>query len=121
MSTYNRQFGNWGEQIAAQFLEMHGFVILARNYRTPYGEIDIIVQKEDLIVFVEVKTRSGNAFGMPEDAITPQKREHLTQSALHYLQQNEGKITDWRIDVISILRDKGQSKPEVTWFENALV
>lgn len=121
MTNYNRQFGNWGEQVAAQFLELHGFDILNRNYRTPYGEIDLIAQKEDMIIFVEVKTRSGKEFGMPEDAVTPQKRAHLSQSVQYYWQQNDEMKVDWRIDVISILKNRNQTQPEVTWFENAVV
>ena len=121
MTHYNRQFGSWGEQVAAQYLEMRGFTILDRNYRTPYGEIDLIAQKEDMIIFVEVKTRSGKEFGMPEDAITPKKREHLTQCAQYYWLQYDDEKVDWRIDVISIITIKNQTQPEVTWFENAVV
>lgn len=121
MTRYNQRFGGWGEQTAAQYLEQRGYRIVARNYRTPYGELDLVVEKEGQLVFVEVKTRSSQEFGMPEDAITEKKRAHILQSAFHYIQENGLEESEWRVDVISIIRAAGQSEPEVTWFENALV
>lgn len=121
MTSYRQKFGTWGEQIAAAYLKMRGFSIQDRNVRTPYGEIDLVAQKADLLVFIEVKTRTSAQFGMPEDAINPKKREHLVACAEHYLQQQADFSGDWRIDVIAIRGKPGQPDPEILWFENALV
>lgn len=121
MTSYRQKFGRWGEQTAAAYLKARGYSILDRNVRTPHGEIDLVVQKGDLLVFIEVKTRTSTEFGFPEEAINPKKREHLIATAEHYLQQREDFSGDWRIDVIAIRGKPGQPDAEIIWFENALV
>lgn len=112
--------GKWGESLAADFLSKKGYKILARNFRTEYGEIDLIVTREDVLIFVEVKTRTSNEFGYPEDAITKQKREHLLDSAQAYLQNHPEFEGDWRIDVIAIWRKDRNAPQQIIHFENAL-
>ncbi len=114
--TRNQSVGRWGEQAAADFLCQHGYEIVGRNRRTPHGEIDIIAQKDGLTVFIEVKARTGQAFGPPEVAVTPRKQAHMLACAEYYAQQNE--IDHWRIDVIAVERLKGTT--EIMHFENAL-
>ncbi|GAB4496106.1 MAG: YraN family protein [Anaerolineales bacterium] len=112
--------GKRGEDLAARYLEQHGFTILAVNYRTPYGELDLIAQKDALILFVEVKTRRSAAYGMPEEAITPRKKQHLLQSAQHYLQTNPpSPETLMRIDVIAIQLLPNQL-PQIKHFPNVI-
>ena len=94
--------------------------ILARNLRTPYGEIDLVAQTEGSLVFVEVKTRSTDDYGHPETSITPQKREHLIASAQAYMQESPDPVSNWRIDVIAIRKLKSTSPPEIIHFENAI-
>ena len=77
--------GKQGERWAEQFLKKQGFNIEARNYRTVFGEIDLVVRRQHQLVFVEVKTRSSTAFGSGEEAITTEKKKRLTMAALHYL------------------------------------
>ena len=120
MSTARQALGRWGETLAADFLTRKGYKILARNMRTPYGEIDIIAQAKEMLVFVEVKTRSTDVYGHPEASITPQKREHLIASAQGYLQISSNPDTSWRIDVIAIRKFKSESTPEIIHFENAI-
>jgi len=121
-----KELGKWGEQLAADFLIKQGYSIIARNARTPYGELDLVAQQlsehnlgEMTTVFVEVKTRSSQTFGYPEESITPSKQEHLISAALHYLQEHPKLDQDWRIDVIAIERYQNRD-PIIHHFENAL-
>jgi putative endonuclease len=114
-----RELGLWGENLAADYLSQLGYYIIDRNVYTQYGEIDLVVQHGDCIVFVEVKTRSSTAFGLPEEAVTVQKQIHLIDSAQAYLQLHPELSGDWRIDVIAIQRYQHDQEPEIIHFENA--
>jgi putative endonuclease len=116
-----QQIGRWGEDLAKKFLESHGYEILDRNIYTSYGELDIIAQKDDEIVIVEVKTRTTKTFGFPEDAITNQKIQHLIESAQTYLQKEPDVDHHWRIDVITVEGSpENTSSPKINWFQNAV-
>lgn len=117
MSHHRQRIGQWGEGVAAEYLEEHGYVIVARNVRTPYGEIDIVAEKESFISLVEVKTRTSSSFGPPEIAVTPRKQEHMLAAAEYYAQEHE--IDHWQIDVIAVEGRPGK-KPVFTHFENAI-
>ncbi|HEX8993551.1 MAG TPA: YraN family protein [Anaerolineales bacterium] len=112
----NQSVGRWGEQEAADYLCGRGYTVVARNVRTPYGEIDLIASKEGIMIFVEVKARTGKSYGPPEVAVTPRKQAHMLACADHYAQQNE--IDHWQIDVIAVERQQG--KATITHFENAV-
>ncbi len=114
-----QQVGRWGEDVAARHLEERGYRVIGRNFRTPYGEIDLIAQQGGLTVFVEVKARTGGGFGLPEDAVTPSKREHLLSAIQAYwqAQPDEG---EWRVDVVSVRGRPGEKDVEIEHFENAL-
>lgn len=114
---HNQRVGKWGEESAAEHLTQKGYKILARNARTPYGEIDIVACLDDMVIFIEVKTRTSNSMGLPEDSITQRKRQHMIACAEHYAAEH--KIDHWQIDVISIEGKLG-STPKVTYFENAI-
>jgi putative endonuclease len=77
--------GAWAENLAVEHLESHGLEVLARNYRIRGGEIDAVMRDGSLIVFVEVKQRSSDAFGGALEAVTAQKMALLRRAALHYL------------------------------------
>ncbi|MFZ1041354.1 MAG: YraN family protein [Anaerolineales bacterium] len=111
----NQAIRRWGEQAAADYLSAKGYEIMARNVRTPHGEIDLIAQKDGFTIFVEVKARTSSSFGPPEIAVTPRK-QHMLACAEHYAQQNE--IDHWQIDVIAAEEVNG--KAEVKHFENAI-
>lgn len=130
MTQSPKELGQWGEALAAEYLLNNGYTIIARNERTPYGEIDLIVQQisrkdaelqstPQVTVFVEVKTRTSKKFGYPEQSVTPRKLENLLSSAQHYLQEHAKEEVDWRIDVIAIER-YGDQTPIIHHFENAL-
>jgi putative endonuclease len=114
---HNQQIGKWGEETAAAYLTQKGCEIVGQNIRTPYGEIDIVARQGGVTIFVEVKTRTSNTMGLPEESITPRKREHMIACAEHYAAEHE--IDHWQIDVISI-EGKPGSTPKITYFENAI-
>lgn len=117
MSNHRQEIGKWGEGMATEYLEDHGYQLIARNVRTPYGEIDIIVEKEAITIFIEVKTRTTSSYGPPEISVTPRKQEHMLAAADHYAQENE--IDHWQIDVIAVEGKPGK-QPDFTHFENAI-
>jgi putative endonuclease len=95
-----RERGIRGEDQAILFLKSHGYQIVQRNYRWRGGEIDIIARDGDCLVFVEVKFRSSESFGLPEEHVTAQKREKLIQTAMRYLQEHSSEL-DLRFDVVA--------------------
>ncbi len=115
MTKYKKEIGAWGEGIAAEWLAEHGYRVIARNVRTPYGEIDIIAAHGDVTVFVEVKTLTSSANFFPEAQITARKREHMLNAAQYYAAEHE--IDHWQIDVIAVEGRPGL-RPVVTQFEN---
>jgi len=117
MSSHNQEIGRWGESVAVEYLEQNRYKVVARNVRTPYGEIDIVAEKEDITCFVEVKTRTSSTLGPPEIAVTARKQQHMLSAAEHYAQEHE--IDHWRIDVIAVER-KAKGDPQITHFENAI-
>jgi putative endonuclease len=78
-------FGRWGENLAVSYLEGKGYQIIERNYRTPYREIDLVVQFKNDLRFFEVKALSTYIYGLPEESITKQTREHLIAATQVYL------------------------------------
>jgi len=112
---HNQEIGKWGEQVAAEYLAQKGYSILAKNTRTPFGEIDIIAQIESVMIFVEVKTRTSRSFGLPEEALTRRKLAHMRSCASYYAAQKE--IDTWQCDAISIEGKPGLA-PYIEHFEN---
>lgn len=101
----------------AAYLMERGYAIVARNARTPYGEIDIVVRQADITIFVEVKTRTSNKMGLPEESVNLRKQAHMLACAEHYAAENA--IDHWQIDVISV-EGKVGLEPKITHFENAI-
>ena len=95
------KIGNKGENLAAEFFLKKGWEIVARNYRFKRSEIDLIIKKENWIIFVEVKTRSSAAYGEPEEFVTPHKGYNIFEAAEEYIYS-----TDWhghiRFDIVSV-------------------
>jgi putative endonuclease len=117
MTKYKKGIGAWGEGIAAGWLTERGYQIIARNVRTPYGEIDIVAQQGDVTFFVEVKTLTSSAKIFPEANITPTKQQHMFNAAQHYADEHE--VDHWQVDAISV-EGKPGTKPIVTYFENVV-
>lgn len=101
-SQHRQRLGQHGEEIAASYLRRQGYMILARNWRCPVGEIDIVAREGETLAFVEVRTRRGKGFGTPEESITHAKKAKLVEVAQTYLQEAGLEDVAWRIDVIAI-------------------
>ena len=117
MTSHNQRVGAWGEESAVRYVMKRGYLLIARNIRTPYGEIDIIAKQGDVTIFIEVKTLTSSKNFFPEHNVTARKREHMLHAAEHYAAANG--IDHWQIDVIAIEGKPGM-EPVITHFENAL-
>src|SRR6195256_4990930 len=117
MSHHRVILGKIGEDLACQELERRGYAIVARRYRRRGGELDIIARDGTTMVFVEVKTREGRAFGEASEAVTAQKRLTITRLALDYLMRHRLTDCPCRFDVVSIHFDAGV--PAIEVFQNA--
>ncbi len=101
---YKKVLGEKGEQTAAKHLKKRGYQLLQRNYTTPFGEADLLMQKGEEVVFVEVKTRTSNAYGAPAESVTKAKRKRYEKIAAFYMLQ-EGKEVAVRFDVVEVWSD----------------
>lgn len=99
----NKKLGYRGETTATEFLQLHGYTILDRNWKCAYGEVDIVAEEDGFIVFVEVKTRNNITSGFPSESITPKKRAKYENIALAYLASHSCQNAQIRFDVISIV------------------
>ena len=105
MASGRQQLGTDGERAAERFLRARGYTILARNYRCPLGEVDLIALDGGTVVFVEVKTRRGA--GSPFDAVDPRKQRQIARAAEHYLNAHRLQDRDVRFDVVGVSPDGG--------------
>ncbi len=103
--------GRNGEDIAAQYLEEHGYTIMDRNWHCGHKDLDLVAVKDKTVVFVEVKTRSGTVFGQPRDAVNMRKIRRLVNSADAYIRFRCIDM-DVRFDVISIIVENGKTSIE---------
>jgi putative endonuclease len=106
-----RPLGNKGEDLAARFLKSKGYKIIARNFKTPLGELDIIAMDGETLVFVEVKARHDDSFGRPFESVDHRKREKLRKVALYYMKKQQKELRS-RFDVLSIEMDGGGHRIE---------
>jgi len=109
--------GNLGENAACKHLKKNGYKILERNYRKRYGEIDIIAQKDDVYIFVEVKTRAEIDYGMASEAVTKSKQQKLVRTAQFYIMEHKLDAA-FSFDVIEVYH-KGRKVLNVNHIENA--
>lgn len=115
-----RETGKLGEKIACSFLRSNGYKILETNYRCREGEIDIVAQYRDVLIFVEVRTKKGYKFGTPEESITPLKMQHLRAAAVHYEQHHPSLPPSWRIDLVAIQMNSQGKVCRVELIENVV-
>jgi len=111
-----KQLGNTAEAVAATYLKEKGYRVLARQFRKTFGEIDLVCQDGNEVVFVEVKARASSDYGYPEEAVTEKKIGHLVQVGEAYLAQKHLEELPWRIDVVSV--EYKTSPPTVTHIED---
>lgn len=117
MTEARLNLGKQGEDLAAGYLERRGFTIVARNYRTPVGELDIIARDRRHLLFVEVKTRRGTTYGAPAEAVGPHKQRQILRTAQWYLGSRRHPELQPRFDVISVL--VGPGEPAISHIPNA--
>jgi putative endonuclease len=115
-----KETGILGEKLAGDFLRKRGYHIREANYRCPEGEIDLIAQHKDYLVFVEVRTKRSLKFGSPEESITAAKKEKLRTVAAHYQQTHSNLPQLWRIDVVAIELDQRGKPSRIELIENAV-
>ena len=102
MASHKQIVGRQGEQLASDYLRRQGYTIIARNWRCPAGEIDVVAREGEDLVFVEVRARRGLEFGTPEESITARKQSKLVEVAQTYLLMMDLQDVAWRIDVVAI-------------------
>lgn len=118
----NQDIGKLGEELATHALKVHGYEILERNWRSPFGEVDLIAVDSDTLVFVEVKTRAGTRLGLPEEAVDHSKAERIHDVAMSYFDWEEiHPIPNWRIDVVAILLTKQHKVSRLNLYKNAFI
>lgn len=110
------ELGKYGEELASRYLKKNGYIILERNYKCIYGEVDIIAKNNDCIVFVEIKTRKKIREIMPEDSIGYSKKQHLLKSAEYYISTLPDEV-NYRFDVVSI--ELNDLQPEIYIIKDA--
>jgi putative endonuclease len=111
--------GRWGEAVAARLLERRGWEIVARNYRAGRGEVDLVARRDGVLAFVEVKTRAGEGYGSPLEAITRAKRREIERVARAFLRGWTGPVGPVRFDAVAVRRRPGGLAPLVEHVEDA--
>ncbi len=99
----NRAIGKSGEQAALNFFTQRGYTLLDRNYRVPCGEIDLIFEKGQVLVFVEVKARRSSRYGLPQEAVGHTKQQRIIKAAMWYCQERRLQGRELRFDVIALM------------------
>jgi putative endonuclease len=115
---YRIDIGKWGEDYACQYLTVNGLQLIDRNVRTPYGEIDLVMEMTGITVFVEVKTRSNKESGYPEDSVTEDKMDHMNECAQWFMDDHKNNDDPWRVDVVAVIGQPKKGIPQIEWFQN---
>lgn len=110
MPNQNIYLGSSGEEIAADFLQAKGYRILFKNYKIKLGEIDIIAKDKDTFVFVEVKTRHNEKFGLPAESVSPNKQKQLSKVAVAFLKEKNLFDKKARFDVLSVILSRREGR-----------
>jgi putative endonuclease len=112
--------GRMGERLAAGALTKRGYRVLEQNFRCRSGEIDIVAEDGADLVFVEVKTRRGQSYGLPEEAVTWRKARKLAEVASCYLDQHACPERSWRIDVVAVQLSSDGKMQEIRIYQHAI-
>ena len=115
-----KELGAIGEKLAKNFLKKKGYRIRETNFRCQQGEIDIVAEQKDYLVFIEVRTKASSSFGNPEESVTNAKKENLIASALVYLNSHRNLPSLWRIDFVAIELDQKGKTTRIEIIENAV-
>lgn len=116
-----QKLGSYGENLAKKFLAQKGFEIVASNWRTRWGEIDIVASRDDVLHFVEVKTRFGENHGAPHEAVNRFKCQQILGAAKLYLAEKQPTQSSFQIDVVGITLNKAEKSVKISYFENVVL
>ncbi|MBP1744015.1 MAG: hypothetical protein H6Q58_993 [Firmicutes bacterium] len=119
MGSYNKDIGSLGEEISENFLIESGYTILERNFRCKTGEIDLIARDGDYICFIEVKTRCGDLFGSPCEAVNYSKQQKISRTAQMYILKKKLYKFCFRFDVIEVILNKENCSSSIKLIKNA--
>ena len=117
--TKKQALGMRAEQLAADYLEQCGYAILARNWRRPEGELDLVVGTEGLCVFVEVRSRTGSERGHPLETVDARKRARVLRAARMYIEEEHPQAAVFRFDVVGVTFALDEGPPELVHVEDA--
>lgn len=115
-----RDIGILGERLAAKYLEEHGYRVMDTNYHSRDGEIDVVVTRDGITVFVEVRTKTSLDFGTPEESVTSRKKQKILLTAQDYAQKHNLAESSWRIDFIAVELDKEWHVRRIGHIESAV-
>jgi putative endonuclease len=122
MTAPKQAFGRGGEDLARTYLEGLGYCFVAANWRTRSGELDLVMRDQDVLVFVEVKTRRGEGAGRAEEGISPaQARRILTTAELFVMKYQDLQISAWRVDLVAVTFERGSAPARITHWPDAVV
>ena len=118
--TLKSEFGSWAENYVAQYLKSKNYTVVGQNYKKPWGEIDIIAKKKEVLVFVEVKANSKEITGFePELRVNREKLKRIVRAARTYLADKRcGPDQEWQIDILSLTLDKARQVAKIKHFKN---
>lgn len=119
MKGFNKDVGNYGENLSSEFLKRNGYSILSRNFRNKCGEIDIICKKDDLIIFVEIKSRYSSSYGHPTEAITYSKQKQIIKLCKFYICINNLINYNFRFDVVEVFLNKNNNHYSINHITDA--
>jgi putative endonuclease len=111
--------GKQAEELARQYLQNQNLKLISQNYYCRRGEIDLIMQDQQTLVFVEVRYRKDVRFGSPLESIDHRKQAKIITTAEHYLLQFKSSYVDYRFDVVAIMPIQNSDEPEISWVKNA--
>lgn len=114
------KIGKFGQQLAAEFLQKRGYEIIGQNFFTRLGEIDLIARDGEQLVFIEVKTRLGHNFGLPEEALNSDKAKKIKETALEYLMQNNINSDNYRFDLVAVEINELEMKAQIRCYKNVI-
>lgn len=117
MKTKNLETGHLGEEIGREFLRKKGYKIIDQNYKTKFGEIDLIVRDKKTLVFVEVRTKIGDDLGSPEDSLNREKIKKLIKNAAVYVSRKDYQKS-YRIDAVCIVLEENRTINRATHYQN---
>ncbi len=113
MTRERLELGKQGEALALEEIRRLGYRNIRKNYRCPLGEVDLVANDGDVLVFIEIKTRKGRSLGYAKEAVTPRKQKQLSKVALTYMKTNNCTDVSARFDVVAVTVGDGAPRIEV--------